>query len=393
MRAAAAAAASAAALALWLAPAAARLVTLSNALPRLDTDGNVIDCHSGNMVAVNGTFFWYGERYDNVSGVGPSPPLLRPRLVVYTSSDLLAWQNRGEVFSTWPNYPYGTFFTPWAIYDAARDQFVLWFNAYEHGCCLGDWGVATSRDGLRFDVLSMHVKGKYGAVDCNSVFVDDDGAGYVLYTSEDADHTHSIEALTPDYTNTSGINLGLFGERYTEGGVLFKRGSTYFAGFGSCSCFGRNGSGWVVHAAPSPRGPWTRQARDANCALAAADAVCGGYGERAGDPITVAAQGIGLSLIPLADGSVAHLWSGERWLSAPFNNPTCPDECQKQTGACADDPRYVKGHGFSYLIPLAFAADGAVEQFAPFVDEFTLDVAEGFGTEHLPRGRPLGGAR
>jgi hypothetical protein len=374
-------------LALAPAPADAKLVTISNALPRVDTDGNVIDCHSGNIVAVNGTFYMYGEKYDNVSGVGPSPPLLRPRLVVYTSTDLMAWINHGEVFTTWPNFPYGTFFTPWAIYDPARDQFVLWFNAYENGCCLGDWGVATSRDGLHFDVLSMHVKGKYGAIDCNSIMVDDDGAGYLLYTSEDADHTHSIEALTPDYTNTSGTNLGLFGERYTEGGTLFKRGDTYYAGFGSCSCFGRNGSGWVVHTASNLHGPWTRQARDANCALAAADAVCGGYGDRSGDPITVAAQGIGLSLIPLADGSVARLWSGERWLSAPFNNPTCPDECRAQTGECADDPRYVKGHGFSYWIPLEFGADGTVAQFEPFVDSFTLDVAEGFGSEHLPRGR------
>jgi hypothetical protein len=45
----------------------------------------------------------------------------------------------------------------------------------------------------------------------------------------------------------------------------------------------------------------------------------------------------------------------------------------------------VKGHSFSYWIPLAFDdATGDVLPFAPFVDSFTLDVAEGFGTAHLP---------
>ena len=73
--------------------------------------------------------------------------------------------------------------------------------------------------------------------------------------------------------------------------------------------------------------------------------------------------------------------SGERWLSAPFNNPTCTNEC----AACTEDPRYVKGHSFSYWTPLEFDdATGDVLPFADFVGEFTLDVAEGFGTAHLP---------
>jgi hypothetical protein len=374
-----------AALSLACAAVDSLLVTIRNDVSRLDTAGNIIDCHSGNIVAVNETFFWYGERYDNVSGIGPSPPLQRPHLVVYTSPDLQAWTYRGEIFSTWPNAPFGTFFTPWAVYDTATQTFVLWFNAYEHGCCLGNWGVATSADGLAFSVLSMNVSGKYGEVDCNAIMIDDDGTGYLLYTSEAQDHRHSIEVLSPNLTTTAGENLGLFGERYMEGGILWKRAGSYFASFGSCCCFCRNGSGVVVYSAPSIRGPWTRQPLDVNCARRDAGDVCGGYGDRSGDPITVNAQGIGLSLIPLADGSVAQLWHGERWLSAPDNDPTCPDECQPQTGKCQDLPGYVKGHGSAYWIPLAYGSDGSVQQFAPIVNEFTLDIAQGFGTAHLPQ--------
>ena len=65
------------------------------------------------------------------------------------------------------------------------------------------------------------------------------------------------------------------------------------------------------------------------------------YGERPNDPIRINAQGIGLSLIPLANGKTAYIWHGERWLSAPNNNPTCPDECRPTTGICAEPAKCV----------------------------------------------------
>ena len=37
--------------------------TVSNAVPRVDTDGNIVDAHSGNIVEMNGTYFLYGEFY------------------------------------------------------------------------------------------------------------------------------------------------------------------------------------------------------------------------------------------------------------------------------------------------------------------------------------------
>ena len=116
--------------------------------------------------------------------------------------------------------------------------------------------------------------------------------------------------------------------------------------------------------------------------------ICGGYGDRNGDPINVNAQGIGLSLIPLADGTTAYLWHGERWLSAKDNNPTCPDECRPETGICAEPEDYIKGEGFMYIVDLKFDAQGNVEKFAPFEDAITLDIAQNFGTAHLPGPEP-----
>jgi hypothetical protein len=348
----------------------AKNITISNDAPRRDTAGNIIDCHSGNILYHGGQYFMYGEHYGNSTGFGPSPPLLYPKIVVYTSPDMSAWTFRGFAVSDWPTKPYGTFFTPWAVFNERTQLFVLWFNAYLGGCCAGNWGVATSADGVNFTVVSLDVVPKYGVVDCNSLLVDDDGTAYVLYTSEAEDHRHAIEVLTPTFTNTTGVDLGLFPDHYVEGGVLFKRGSTYYVGYGSCCCFCRGGAGWVLYSAPAITGPWTRQPLDLNCNSTTAGDVCGAYGERPSDPVTIAAQGIGLSRIPLADGSTAYLWHGERWLSAADNNPSCHDECSP----CHDPPSYVKGEGFSYWLPLAFNADGSVQGFGEWVSEFTLDV-------------------
>jgi beta-xylosidase len=251
----------------------------------------------------------------------------------------------------------------------------MWFNAYLNGCCNGGWGVASSTNGINFTLVSLNETGAYPEVDGNGLFVDDDGTGYLIYSSLSADHHVSIERLTPDFLHTAGENYGLFPDRYVEGAILFKRAGIYYVAYGSCCCFCRGGSGVVVYTTTNISGPWTRQPGDMNCNSTTAS-ICGAYGDRETGGITISAQGIGLSSIPLADGTNALVWHGERWLSAPNNNPECPDECQGNTAICQEPTDYIKGHGFMYWIPLGFDAQtGALTQFAPFVDAFSLNVS------------------
>jgi hypothetical protein len=376
----------AALLVLFVSMAMARQVTIHNNIPRRDVAGNIIDCHSGMILPVNGVFYMYGEHYGNTTGFGPSPPLLYPKIVVYTSTDFVSWSFGGFVLDEWPTKPYGTFFTPWVIFQKRTDTFVMYFNAYFNGCCNGNWASATSKDGIHFTLANSNVQPTFPLVDGNALFVDDDGAAYSFYSSLSEDHRESIETLDTNWTNVVGAegNLGLFPDHYVEGGVLFKRNGTYYAGYGSCCCFCRGGSGWVVYSSKSLKGPWVRQSFDLNCNSTAPDDVCGAYGERPNDPVVIHAQGIGMSMIPLKDGSTAFIWQGERWLSAAHNNASCPNECQP----CEEPANYIKGHGFSYWLPLTFNPDGSIAPFGSFVDHFTLDVAEDFGVDHLPG--PLG---
>jgi hypothetical protein len=175
--------------------------------------------------------------------------------------------------------------------------------------------------------------------------------------------------------------------------MLWKRNDTYYVGYGSCCCFCRNGSGLVIYSSKSIEGPWVREAGDKNCNSSDPDAICGGYGDRSGSPLIINAQGIGMSKLPLANGGSAWIWHGDRFLSSEYNNPLCPDECQPQVAPnCAEDPRYVKGHMFDYWQVLVFNPDGSVQQFPPFTDSFTLDIATDFGTDHLPGPKKGSGA-
>lgn len=271
------------------------------------------------------------------------------------------------------NAPPGTYFTPFGVYNPKTEMFVVWFNAYIHGCCNGNFGVAQSKDGIHFEIVSLNVTGYYSEVDCNGLFVDDDGTGYVIYSSVTQDHSVSFEKLTPDFLHSTHENYGLFPDHYVEGPVLFKRNGLYYVIYGSCCCFCRGGSGVIVYAAPTIKGPWQQLGYDINCNTNSTY-ICGAYGERVTqDPLIIQAQGIGLSLINTTRG-IVYLWSGERWLSAPHNNPNCPDECRPETGICEEPPNYIKGHGFSYWIPLEFNSDGSIATFQPFVDSFTLDI-------------------
>jgi len=347
----------------------ATLVTIQNGVLRIDTDGNIVDCHSGNVVYHNGTYYMVGEHYGNCTGFNENQ---WPRIVLYTSPNLVTWTNHGFALN---NAPTGTYYTPFMIYNEKTQNFVIWFNAYLGGCCAGNFGVAQSSDPVRngFDIVTLNESGVFAGVDSNGMFVDDDGQAYIIYSSIANDHQVSIELLTPDYLHSTRKTVfGFFPDHYVEGPVLFKQNGRYYATYGSCCCFCRNGSGVVVYSASSLSGPWVRQPYDVNCQ--ANKSICGGYGERVGDPLTITAQGIGLSLIPTVQNGIAIVWHGERWLSAPHNNPSCPDECRPETGICAEPPNYVKGYGYSYWIPIQFDSKGNVLPFQPFVDSFQLDL-------------------
>jgi len=223
-----------------------RTVTIRNDKPRRDIHGDYVDAHDGKIVEHGGVYYLYGEAYGNQTLAEPYPWKHYPRLKVYTSTDLTAWTLRGDPLPMVP----GTLWIPNVIYHAKTQRFIMWFGA-------GNWGTATSTDGVHFTPANLHFSGRSlpgvtePSTDGTGIFVDDDGVGYVAYATMPAfdepgvpwpgqhgpphsdgahgyGHLVSIERLTDDLLNSSRVNVSsFFPDDFVESPSLFKRKNWY----------------------------------------------------------------------------------------------------------------------------------------------------------------------
>lgn len=152
----------------------------------------------------------------------------------------------------------------------------------------------------------------------------------------------SIERLAPDYLSSLGASdpsqsSGVFGDTFVEAPALFKRGSIYYATFGSCCCYCGAGSVVSVYTATSPLGPYVKR------------------GELAGPSDVPAFGSQQTDVFSYTDdtGAQQFMYVGDHWQSAPD---------------------HLKAHDFTVWAPLSFTADGNVTTVG-FQSEFTVDVA------------------
>jgi hypothetical protein len=354
----------------------ARSVLIHNDLPRYDVEGNFVDAHDGMLLAHGSppTYFLYGESYANTSG--PYPWGNYPQLSVYTSTDLLSWTNRGPALL--PGIYSGTGWIPNVLYDPRNSRFVMWFGT-------GDWSVATSTDGIAFNVVNAHISSRLGgATDGTGLFVDDDGTGYVIFSAlvdQNPGHLVSIERLSDDYLSSTKVNVsGFFPDNFVESPSLFKYNETYFAAYGACCCACRGGGGISVFSSKSVLGPWTRQSPfgDINCDDPDST-VCGSMGPYAPtrSKLVYNAQWWGVSLIPspTPGASPTYMFTGRRWLSGVDNPPGCDDLCSNggNLTACVQ-PAYQLRTDFDVWAPLSFSADGTSISVLQNLANFTLEI-------------------
>eukprot|EP00456_Euglypha_rotunda_P024199 TRINITY_DN19874_c0_g1_i2.p1 TRINITY_DN19874_c0_g1~~TRINITY_DN19874_c0_g1_i2.p1 ORF type:complete len:130 (+),score=19.35 TRINITY_DN19874_c0_g1_i2:77-466(+) len=84
-------------------------VTISNANPRLDVKGNIMDIHDGNTLLLSDGYYYYGASYglcqepsgdSGCSGaaLGSCGFQADHNVSLYTSTDLTTWYFQGHVF-------------------------------------------------------------------------------------------------------------------------------------------------------------------------------------------------------------------------------------------------------------------------------------------------------
>jgi hypothetical protein len=291
-------------------------IEVRNDVPRRDDAGNVIDAHDGCLQFFEGRYYLYGTAYGKTAGF-----TINNRFRVYSSADLAHWHFEGELLQEPAD---GVYYRPYVVYNAHTRKYVLWYNWYPK-LWNGQVGIAVSDSPIgpftivKTDVELTQAKERIGD---GSLFVDDDGAAFFIYTTI-KEHSIRIERLTTDYLASSGEVSPVL-SKGCEAPSVFRRGSNYYALFDHTCCFCKAGSGARVLMASSPMGPY-RETGNVN------------LGE-SGKPL-IPVQQTWIAKLPSPDG-FAYVWMGDQWRSAT-------------DGIKGDDLQY-------WSAPLQFAEDGSI---------------------------------
>ena len=263
-----------------------------------DDKGVPINAHGGGIVLHEGIYYWFGEHKiegeaGNVAHVG---------VRVYSSRDLLRWQDRG-IALTVSDDPESEIAKgciierPKVIYNAKTRTFVMWFHlelkgqsyrAARAGLAVSDKATGPYKYVGSFlpnpgvlplgfaskaapDPSRLKDKKKWNeAVVAGdmvwrdlergqmsrdmTLFVDDDRKGYLLTSAEDNQTLH-LHELTDDYRGFTGKWTRILPNASNEAPALFKRAGKYYL-------FASGTSGWFPNPgrsamADSIWGPWT----------------------------------------------------------------------------------------------------------------------------------------
>ena len=258
-----------------------------------DTDGRHINAHGGGILKYNDTYYWFGEHKDDRTSdamVG---------VMCYASKDLVNWRNCGVALSvtepapgqagqrmrrgatTGSDIERGCILErPKVIYNPVTKKFCMWFhlelkgqgyNAARYGVAVADrpegpykflyssranagtWPIEGSP--MNFD---EYLKRDYGTGQMArdmTLYVDDDGKAYHIFSSEE-NFTLHIAELTGDYLHHTGRYARMAPGGQNEAPAIFKHDGTYWMITSGCTGWAPNEA--RMFSAPSIWGPWTQ---------------------------------------------------------------------------------------------------------------------------------------
>lgn len=272
-----------------------------------DQNGAPINAHGGGILFHAGIYYWFGEHklagdVGNYAQIG---------VHVYSSKNLYQWKDEGVALKV-SNDPQSEIARgciierPKVIYNAATKQFVMWFHlellgqgyrAARSGVAVADnvagpyrylgsqrpnagvWPMNVPEDMKKplttaeAEAISKIVMAGGPMLDypINSLFrrdftegqmardmtlfVDDDGTAYQIYSSEE-NGVLQISQLSDDYLRSAGKYIRVFPGDFNEAPAMFKHAGKYYLITSGCT-------GWAPNAARLAEantifGPWKK---------------------------------------------------------------------------------------------------------------------------------------
>jgi beta-xylosidase len=231
----------------------------------LDTAGKPINAHGGGMLCKGRTYFWYGENKEGRTWV---PEANRKwdgyRVDVtgvrcYSSRDLYAWKDEGLVLKATPAEPASDLHPskvverPKVAFNPRTRKYVMWMHIDTADYQSARAGVAVSSSARGPFRYLGSVKPEGADSRDQSLFVDEDGKAYRVYSSEWNKATY-ISLLSDDWLQHSGKFMKVIAGQSLEAQAIFKRGGKYYLIASGCSGWDPNPAHAAV--AESIWGPW-----------------------------------------------------------------------------------------------------------------------------------------
>lgn len=265
-----------------------------------DVDGNYINAHGGGVLPYEGRYYWFGE-HRPAKGFSTEVGV-----TCYSSKDLRDWKYEGVALGVseeaGDEIERGCIMErPKVIYNERTKKFVMWFHlelkgkgyaAARAGVAVSDrpegpyhylgsgrvnptlypknmteeeraivWNMDEYKEWWTPEWRKAVDKGLFVQRDLQggqmsrdmTLFVDDDGKAYHIYSSEENLTLHIAE-LTDDYLSHSGPYIRIFPGGHNEAPAIFKKDGTYWLITSGCTGWAPNAA--RLFSAPSIWGPW-----------------------------------------------------------------------------------------------------------------------------------------
>ena len=231
----------------------------------LDTTGKPINAHGGGVLYHRGSYYWYGENKDGRTWLPESTKAWDGSRVdvtgihCYSSKDLFRWKDEGLVLKPVSDnpahdlHPSKVCERPKVVFNPRTKKFVMWLHidSEDYKAARAGVAVAEKATGPFIYIESVRPEGQESRD--QTLFQDDDGTAYRIYSSENNDTTY-ISLLTEDYLKHAGKFARVFEKRRMEAPVVFKHAGKYW--FIGSDCTGWNPNPARSAVADSIWGPW-----------------------------------------------------------------------------------------------------------------------------------------
>jgi beta-xylosidase len=229
-----------------------------------DTDGHFINAHGAGILCHNGVYYLFGEIKKGKTWLVPGQSWEDYRVPAggvscYSSKDLKHWKYEGVALAPVKGNPDTDLDTgrvierPKVIYNTKTRQFVMWMHIDKKDYSYSQAGVAvSSRPAGPYQYLhSVKPNGQMSRD--MTLFKDDDGQAYLIYSSEQ-NNTMQVCRLSADYLNPTKNYSRILVNRRREAPALFKNAGKYYLITSSCTGWSPNAATYAV--AGKPLGPY-----------------------------------------------------------------------------------------------------------------------------------------